>query len=413
VPRRRVFAACGLGVAGVREGGPAEPNQMGDGNRHHPRVFVSYAWDNGAHVDRVDRFCDFLRDNGIDARYDLPTAEQRTDWAAWAEREVREAEWVLVVASPEYKRCTDGRAGATERRGVQWETRHIMSRFYADQDRGLREILPVVLPGCSAADIPGWLAPISTTRYTVRGYTVGGAEELIRVLTGQPGEVARRLGNIPELPPRDALDAPSPLPMPPGAAVPAPLAASDTGKPEGNGNETLLRALADVCSALSAIRPSPSWTAREWILESTSLGMRLDALTVEFRGLSGRRKSRARAVREVGRLNTRLTEAKRLAEDIRTSLDHLKGDGLPPEARDRELSVFVASSTGLRRAALHVQSMIYAADSSEGTREDSAVARLDPKNRRLSAKCRIMRTMRLFSSGVEEWERGRRIIPRR
>ena len=84
----------------------------------------------------------------------LPAAEQRVDWAQWMTREVRDADRVLVVASPEYRRRAEGDAGPDEGRGVQWEARLIRDRFYADQDAGLQLVLPVVLPGCSADGHP-------------------------------------------------------------------------------------------------------------------------------------------------------------------------------------------------------------------------------------------------------------------
>ena len=49
-----------------------------------------------------------------------------------------------------------------------------------------------------------WLAPASTTHYQVTGYTVAGAETLLRVLTGQPLEIVPDLGTVPYLPPRGA-----------------------------------------------------------------------------------------------------------------------------------------------------------------------------------------------------------------
>ena len=84
---------------------------------------------------------------------------------------------------------------------MQWEARLIRDRFYADQRAGLQLVLPVVLPGCSAGDIPcGW-RPTSATHYLVSEYTVAGAEALLRVLTGQPGEAEPPLGTVPVLPP--------------------------------------------------------------------------------------------------------------------------------------------------------------------------------------------------------------------
>jgi hypothetical protein len=133
---------------------------------------------------------------------DLPAAEQRVDWAQWMTLQLRDADWVLAIASPEYKRRSEGDALPGDGRGVQWEGRLIRELFYANQDEGLRRMLPVVLPGCSADDIPLWLAPVSATYYLVSDYTVGGAEKLLRVLTGQPWETEPPLGTLPTLPPR-------------------------------------------------------------------------------------------------------------------------------------------------------------------------------------------------------------------
>jgi CHAT domain len=87
---------------------------------------------------------------------------------------------------------------------VQWEARLIRDLFYAGQGAGLSRFVPVVLPGCSAADIPLWLGPAATTHYLVGEYTVAGAEGLLRLLTGQPREVVPLLGPVPVLAPRQA-----------------------------------------------------------------------------------------------------------------------------------------------------------------------------------------------------------------
>lgn len=74
------------------------------------RVFISYAHDNATHEHRVRAFCDALRLRGIDARLDLPAAAQRQDWPLWMLREFMAANFVLMIASPEYKRRAEGRA---------------------------------------------------------------------------------------------------------------------------------------------------------------------------------------------------------------------------------------------------------------------------------------------------------------
>ena len=168
------------------------------------RVFISYAHEDPGHEGRVRELWVFLRQNGIDARLDLTAAQQRVDWAEWMTREVRDADYVLVAASAAYKRRAEGDAEAHEGRGVQWEARLIRNQFYRDQKAGLQRVLPVVLPGSSADEIPLWLAPDAATHYRVTACTVAEAEALLRVLTGQPRIVVPPLGAVPELPPDDA-----------------------------------------------------------------------------------------------------------------------------------------------------------------------------------------------------------------
>jgi hypothetical protein len=235
-------------------------------------VFISYAHDDELHEERVRGFWLFLRGHGVNARLDLPAAEQRVDWPQWMDRELREADWVLVIASPEYKRRAEGDALPGEGRGVQWEGRLIREHLYVNQDEGLRRVLPVVLSGCSADDIPRWLAPASATHYVVNDYTVAGAEKLLRVLTGQPWETEPPLGPVPLLRPRneDQPETPRPQPaltVPPGTGTSSPtgsLARSGTRFRVGDLNSTdLVRVVAaarqlaerDEVDAAALIRP--------------------------------------------------------------------------------------------------------------------------------------------------------------
>ncbi|MGH3916897.1 MAG: SEFIR domain-containing protein, partial [Pseudonocardiaceae bacterium] len=187
------------------EAAPRCVDRSGNGAGVEPvRVFISYAHDDAEHEDRVREFWLFLRRNGIDARLDKPAAERRQDWPLWMGRELRRARFVLVVASPAYRQRAEGDAPRGEGRGVQWEARLIRDEVYADHEAALDRIVPVVLPGCVAADIPSWLSPNGSTHYAVAEYTVAGAEELLRLLTGQPSETEPPVGPRPDLPPRGA-----------------------------------------------------------------------------------------------------------------------------------------------------------------------------------------------------------------
>jgi hypothetical protein len=56
----------------------------------------------------------------------------------------------------------------------------------SDRSKWARKLLPVVLPGGSASDIPPFLQPQTADHYLVEEMTVAGAEDLLRVITGQP-----------------------------------------------------------------------------------------------------------------------------------------------------------------------------------------------------------------------------------
>jgi len=166
------------------------------------RVFISYAHGDPEHEERVHRLWVFLCEQGIDAQLDRLAAEQRQDWPLWMLQQIRTANFVLMIASPEYRRRAEGEASSGEGRGVQWETALIRQEVYADPKAALNRFLPVILPGGSVAGIPQWMGPATTTHYTVSDYTVEGADSLLRLLTNQPYETQPPLGSVPVLPPR-------------------------------------------------------------------------------------------------------------------------------------------------------------------------------------------------------------------
>jgi hypothetical protein len=170
------------------------------------RVFVSYAHDSPGHHEAVRRLYELLRACGIEARWDLEAVADRQDWPVWMAGQVDAADFVMVVASPAYRRRAEGGAEPDSEpgggRGVQFEAALLRERLYADRAGWQRRILPVVLPGQSVDGIPTFLQPYSASRYEVREFTVDGAEELLRVLTDQPAHPPPPLGEVPRLAPR-------------------------------------------------------------------------------------------------------------------------------------------------------------------------------------------------------------------
>jgi WD40 repeat protein/3',5'-cyclic AMP phosphodiesterase CpdA len=149
------------------------------------RVFISYARESDEHFRAVGLLAELLRDSGLDVRLDQAEDDHRLDLMLWMTEEVGRADYILVVASRSYRERAGGLTAVTDGRGVQFEARLIRDRLHANQPEGLRTIVPVVLPGQRADDVPDWLTPTSTTVYTVRELTPDGVGQLLRVLASE------------------------------------------------------------------------------------------------------------------------------------------------------------------------------------------------------------------------------------
>ncbi|MFB9926581.1 SEFIR domain-containing protein [Amycolatopsis halotolerans] len=152
-----------------------------------PRIFISYAHDTAAeHYRQVGTFATFLRARiGLDVRLDQWDDASRLDWSAWAIRNILAADFVLVVASPNYKRRADGEAPFDEGRGSQFEARIMRDALTRDLERETSRILPVVLPGASVEDIPSFLTPYSTTHFRISEFTDDCVAGLLSAITGR------------------------------------------------------------------------------------------------------------------------------------------------------------------------------------------------------------------------------------
>lgn len=168
------------------------------------RVFLSYCHESDEHVDRVKRFYELLRASGVDAKGDFPAQERPQNWARWMLQELQPADRILVIASPEYRRQTEGRGTSSTGFGIRREFEIIRTLADDDADGGVWRILVVLLPGVDLADVPTELGRHHRTHYRVDPLTPVGAERLLRALTDQPGYEEPPLGPEASLPPRVA-----------------------------------------------------------------------------------------------------------------------------------------------------------------------------------------------------------------
>ncbi|MFK0248394.1 SEFIR domain-containing protein [Amycolatopsis azurea] len=151
-----------------------------------PHVFVTYAHDSPEHKERVRLFAEFLHAKiGLEVHLDQWDDDERRDWSLWASKHLDTANFVVVIASPEYKRRAEGRAAFDEGRGSQFEAARIRDLLTYDLGEGIKRVLPVVFPQQSVEDIPNFLNPYSTTRYPVDAFTEDGVEDLLTAITGR------------------------------------------------------------------------------------------------------------------------------------------------------------------------------------------------------------------------------------
>ena len=92
-----------------------------------PRVYISYSWRTPQNKERALELAERLRANGVDSRVDLYYAESRHGflppegspndsrdaWNIWQENEIKAADRVLIICTPEYYECVEHPEGLT------------------------------------------------------------------------------------------------------------------------------------------------------------------------------------------------------------------------------------------------------------------------------------------------------------
>ncbi|AGM07148.1 caspase, EACC1-associated type [Amycolatopsis keratiniphila] len=154
--------------------------------RNAPRVFITYSHDSIEHRDSVRQFADLLLLNGVDVGLDQWVQDGRQDWTKWTIEQVAKADFILVIASPAYHEAIDTTNRSGHLVGVEVDARIILETVHRDRGGRDQRILPVVLPGGSANDIPQFLRSHTSRRYHVAEITSEGVEDLLRVMFSQP-----------------------------------------------------------------------------------------------------------------------------------------------------------------------------------------------------------------------------------
>ena len=161
-----------------------------------PKVFISYSHDSPEHKSRVRELSDRLRRYGVDSNIDQYEQSPPEGWPRWMERQIEEAEFVLVVCTETYVRRFRGVEEAGGGLGGSWEGAILTQHLYDAQARNTR-FIPVLFAPQDELHVPVVLR--GATRYRLdaeEGYLA-----LYRRLTAQPEVLRPPLGQRRTLPP--------------------------------------------------------------------------------------------------------------------------------------------------------------------------------------------------------------------
>ena len=191
------------------------------GSDAFPNVFISYSQDSVHHKSQVEALAELLTESGVHAEIDSWQGPDRTNWGILTDTWLINCDFVIVVASPQYKLAAQGQLPSTQNRGAQSEAGMIREMFYRDRNTWIRKILPVVLPEHTVDEIPDFLLPHSVDHYIIPELTPTGIEDLLRTIHRRPRHLRPPLGDIPDLPPEPSARHRLATTVPPVATEPA------------------------------------------------------------------------------------------------------------------------------------------------------------------------------------------------
>lgn len=154
-----------------------------------PRVFISYSHDSPEHLDKVLEFGNRLRRDGIDSILDQYEESPSEGWPRWMDKNIRKADFVLMVCTEAYNRRIIGEEKPGLGHGVIWEGHLIYQHIYNAGTLNSK-FIPVLLEPGDTSNIPPLLE--GCTYYRV--YKEEDYKKLTRRLLNLPRPVKERLG---------------------------------------------------------------------------------------------------------------------------------------------------------------------------------------------------------------------------
>jgi hypothetical protein len=161
-------------------------------------VFISYTHDGADHARVVLSLSNRLRTEGIDCVLDQYESSPPEGWPQWMDREIKKAQFVLMVCTEAYYRRVMGEEVPGIGLGIAWEGNLIYNHIYSAGSRNTK-FIPVIFDAAHAVYIP--TPAQGATRYCAS--TPDGYEQLYSRLVGKPPADKPPLGKRKALPQRE------------------------------------------------------------------------------------------------------------------------------------------------------------------------------------------------------------------
>jgi tetratricopeptide (TPR) repeat protein len=169
---------------------------MAGPDTHPPKVLISYSHDSLEHADRVRELSDRLRADGIDCILDQYEVSPPEGWPRWMDRQIRDADFVLMICTETYYRRVMGEEKPGTGLGVRWEG-HLIYQHLSNAGMLNTTFIPVLLESGKFEYIP---TPLQGVAHYL-AHTEDGYEDLYRRLTNQPEHMKPALGKVRKLQP--------------------------------------------------------------------------------------------------------------------------------------------------------------------------------------------------------------------
>src|SRR5659263_59872 len=173
----------------------------------NPKVFISYSHDSEEHKDRALALSDRLRADGIECIIDQYETSPPEGWAQWMIKQVKKANFVLIVCTETYQLRFEGEEEPEKGKGAIWAGVIITQQIYEAQARN-EKFIPVIFTAEDETHIPTILR--SATYYLPN--TEKAYESLKRHLTNHPFIEKPVLGKLKSMPLRTRAQDFRPLP---------------------------------------------------------------------------------------------------------------------------------------------------------------------------------------------------------